>query len=435
MSSKILLGLVICFFLQFKLSAQISFSPIGDGYDVKENTSYTFTAGFTLPSDFNQYMYISWYAGSDHAHFNNSSTASLDCQVLASSDSSQIKTVTIYWDENMDYENDITVKATINYYDKSGGAQSLILSKSIHVLAIGNSMCVSGPISLVNYCKQSVTYSVSNYWDATQFAWTVPSGFIINSGNNTNTIHITVNPTASGVIKCTASIVGSPSSTNKTAQISVSRTNPTISISSTYDICPGKSYTISLTGNTCGIISVVWSAPPICIITGVDTGTSATLILNGSPSSATTGVIKATAKYSPNYSATATSYILLHNNNPPPTPNPQYFDFTIIKYCTPNDPISTVKFTYTGPTDLNYVVSGCPRTIVFHTTVPATHVSVYVKFTNPCTNVSHFYTETITGPECLLGGHKELAKPTVTVIDSWADNDTNNEIEKKPEFK
>jgi len=397
MSSKIFLGLVICFFLQFKLSAQITFSPVGDGFDVKENTSYTFTANFTLPSDFDTYSDIWWYENSGHAHFNNSSIADGPCQVLASSPTAQTKTVTIYWDENTYYETDNTIDAYMDYCDKGGEMHSMHLSKLIHVLAIGNSMYLSGPTSLVKGCTQTAIYTVSYYWDATQFAWTVPSGFTINSGNNTNTIHVTVNPVASGVIKCIASIVGSPPSTNKTAQISVTRTNPIVSISSPYDICPGKSYTISLTGDICGITSVVWSAPTNCIITGAGTGTSATLTLSANNSSVTTGNISATAYYSTYCTASATCGIKLHTNAIPPIPT-NSFDVNVTKYCTPSDPMSIVEFIYTGVTDPNVIVTINPKTLHFKRRNEIRNV--IVTFRNPCTNVSKSRTFSIQAPLC-----------------------------------
>jgi hypothetical protein len=138
--------------------------------------------------------------------------------------------------------------------------------KQVYVNGIG-SVYITGSSSVPSCCAPSVTYSVNDFKDGNIFTWTVPTGWVINSGANTSTI--TVTPTNNGLggnVSCRVGRSQAISSYTKTTPAySVTRSVPSITSISypTSKLCRNQQYTYSINA-VCGAASngYTWAVPP-----------------------------------------------------------------------------------------------------------------------------------------------------------------------------
>lgn len=106
---------------------------------------------------------------------------------------------------------------------------------------------ITGPAS-VCVGTASSSYSLSSVSGATGYIWSLPSGAIINSGTNTNSINITLGALSGSIIVTPTNSCGS--STSSTLSITINSL-PTLTATSTNSvICLGKSTSLTASGAT-----------------------------------------------------------------------------------------------------------------------------------------------------------------------------------------
>ena len=96
------------------------------------------------------------------------------------------------------------------------------------------------------------TYSIPAVANAAGYTWTVPAGWVINSGQNTTSI--TATPGGAGNICVTANnLCGTSAATCYPVSISTVSTDPTGATATPNPICVGSSTTLSVSGGSLGI--------------------------------------------------------------------------------------------------------------------------------------------------------------------------------------
>jgi Zn-dependent metalloprotease/subtilisin-like proprotein convertase family protein len=132
----------------------------------------------------------------------------------------------------------------------------------------------------------STNYTCPLVTGATSYNWTVPAGWVINSGQGTNSINLT---TPAVYISGSVSVAASSAcgtSTNRTVTVrSVPAVPGTVTGPST-NLCGGGTFTYSIAAVT-GATGYAWTAPANCTITS-NTGTSISLSV---PANFTTGTL------------------------------------------------------------------------------------------------------------------------------------------------
>ncbi|MGG9970544.1 T9SS type A sorting domain-containing protein [Ferruginibacter sp. SUN002] len=155
-----------------------------------------------------------------------------------------------------------------NPFYLSGGPSSPIF---ICLKGISSNLAFTGPTSVQKCCTSNVTYSVTNYGDATSFDnWTYPTGWtlISQSGNS-----ITLRPDAStgGNVTCRVGINTSCPPIYKVATITVTRNDAIVTtVAAQFPlnrICPNSNYSFSI-NPVCGATDYTWQFPAGFSITG-----------------------------------------------------------------------------------------------------------------------------------------------------------------------
>ena len=96
------------------------------------------------------------------------------------------------------------------------------------------------------------TYTIPAVANAAGYTWTVPPGWVINSGQNTTSI--TATPGSAGNICVTANnLCGTSGSTCFPVTLNTPSTAPTIAASTPNPICAGSSTTLSVSGGSLGV--------------------------------------------------------------------------------------------------------------------------------------------------------------------------------------
>lgn len=108
---------------------------------------------------------------------------------------------------------------------------------------------------------ETITYSIDPVADATEYTWSVPNGWTINSGHNTTSINVTAGTNAiSGTIGVYA-LNDCGNGTGNTISVDVSNTpNPTLSFSPNTNICQGTNVTYTTES---GKSNYTWEIPGI----------------------------------------------------------------------------------------------------------------------------------------------------------------------------
>lgn len=187
----------------------------------------------------------------------------------------------------------------------NAGVVNDIVFVNIQNPALNSVVTLSGP-SVV--CRNgTATYTVNNATGATGYAWTVPSGATIVSGQNTSTVTVQFGST-SGSVQCLTTFPGG-TTVGKTLSVSVETVNISASVTGG-NYCSGGSATLLASGASTyawnpstGLSSTTGSsvsASPTTTTTYTVTGTSA----NGCTSSSTVTV---TVRSNPSVSATPSS--------------------------------------------------------------------------------------------------------------------------------
>ena len=124
----------------------------------------------------------------------------------------------------------------------------------------------------------SQTYSISGVANATSYNWSVPSGWTINSGQNSTTVTVTAGSAGqNGNISVNASN-DCGTSADKTLAVSVTPGTPATpgTISGTANVCPGTSQTYSISA-VANATSYNWSVPSGWTINSGQNSTSITI--------------------------------------------------------------------------------------------------------------------------------------------------------------
>jgi len=160
-----------------------------------QSTPVTLAATDTLVK-----LTFSYISGSAALNFNNSSNLGIDCE---------------YADEN---GNPMIDTPTATYY----------FNGSINSLAVGSAGAITGS-STVCAGANGVSYSIAAVTNATSYTWSLPSGFTIATGSNSNSITANVSAAAvSGNIKVTPSNTCGSGSASPSYSVMV---NPNVPVS------------------------------------------------------------------------------------------------------------------------------------------------------------------------------------------------------------
>ena len=116
--------------------------------------------------------------------------------------------------------------------------------------------------TLVSVCGGSnQNYSCTVVNGSTNYNWTLPSGTVINSGQGTNSIQVTLPPTySSGTISVTSGNACGTSTVRSATVRSVPAAPSTIS-GTFYGVCGGTTQTYNCSASTTGATSYTWSIP------------------------------------------------------------------------------------------------------------------------------------------------------------------------------
>ncbi|MFN5370558.1 MAG: M4 family metallopeptidase, partial [Bacteroidia bacterium] len=153
----------------------------------------------------------------------------------------------------------------------------------------GTPSFISGPLNAV--CGGStVSYSCPAVTGAASYNWTVPTGWVINSGQGTTSVSITAPSSYTSASISVAAVSACGSSSNRTVTVrSVPAQPGTISGPST-NLCGGGTFTYSVAAVT-GATSYSWTVPANCTI-AANNGNSITLSV---PANFTSGTLSVTA--------------------------------------------------------------------------------------------------------------------------------------------
>jgi hypothetical protein len=174
---------------------------------------------------------------------------------------------------------------------KSGTACFTSTARSITVQSVPTApTSITGAINGVcNGTTQTYSCPLSTT-GGTSYNWTVPAGSVINSGQGTNSISLTLPASyASGTLSVTASNSCGASTVRSTTIRSVPTTPGTISGQST-NLCGGGIFTYSITAIV-GATGYIWTPPANCTIVS-NTGTTIGMSI---PSGFTTGTLAVVA--------------------------------------------------------------------------------------------------------------------------------------------
>ena len=135
------------------------------------------------------------------------------------------------------------------------------------------------------------TYQVADVTNATSYAWTVPAGWTINSGNGTRTITVTTG-TSGGTISVTASnTCGTSADRTLTVTVGTNSTAPTGVTITNNNTCFNVNKTLTVTGGSLGTGAVWQWFTGSCGGTSAGTGTSITV--NPAAGTSTTYYVRA----------------------------------------------------------------------------------------------------------------------------------------------
>ncbi len=184
-----------------------------------------------------------------------------------------------------------TIRLTLNYKDNLFIDRTAQDFEDIPLNGITGS--IAGPSQTTKYCTNtSLTYTASVNSGTNQFLWTVPSGWIIQSGQNTTTLVVKPDCTTSGNVVCNFSRSAASSNYIVQRSLAVSRNNPSFSVGSVPSgvLIRGLTYNFSVSSAQCAT-GYNWNFPGgnanWTILGQGSTSVSATPLTNSLPGNVT----------------------------------------------------------------------------------------------------------------------------------------------------
>jgi T5SS/PEP-CTERM-associated repeat protein len=169
------------------------------------------------------------------------------------------------------------VSGSITVTPSNGSGSGASSSLPVTVTSVGAAGSVTGP-SAVNAGDSGDVYSISSVGGATTYAWTVPSGATITSGQGTTSITVNYSCSAvNGTVQVTPSNGNGCSGTAGSLSITVTSVGAAGSISGTTTVCAGSSGLTYSISSVSGATSYTWSVPSDATITSGQGSTSITV--------------------------------------------------------------------------------------------------------------------------------------------------------------
>lgn len=243
-------------------------------------------------------------------------------------------------------------------------------------ITIGGVQATPGaPAGTAAVCNGSTqVYTTSGSAGATSYNWTVPAGTIINSGQGTTSINVTVGSSSGNVCVTATGPCGTSAAACTPITVTTAPLAPT-SITGVTPVCPGnQNYSIS---SVAGATSYTWS---LSGAGGSITGGQGTTAISTTWASAVTGVVSVTANNSCGASSPATFTVVVN-----PLPN-----VSITPTPTAVCPNGNVTLTGNGAVNYSWLGGTVPASGSVVSATPATTTGYTVTGTdaNNCSNVA-----------------------------------------------
>jgi hypothetical protein len=247
---------------------------------VETGTSESFSATVTgLPSGYTVYSYTwtaSFLGPTGPSGIAGSINGIIDpvfgvTVTIAQNDPSpNMNTAAIIWgDFFSSVSNSVTVKVIAKAPNKTDLMIENTLSVDVRRILAG---VLSGSSSIQRCCLTPVTYSMIGHEDGLgggyDYAWTFPSSWSLANGSNTTSSSITLIPDANlgGTLSCVVRRPAAHPSYSRTFTRSVGRYNPAVSFTASSLeqnlVCPGQTFTYTVTPPACGVNNIAFSEPP-----------------------------------------------------------------------------------------------------------------------------------------------------------------------------
>ena len=270
----------------------------------------------------------------------------------------------------------VSPAGTTTYYVAAVGTCNTTACASVVVNMGGTTATPGAPTGNTNVCNgSSNAYSTTGSVGATSYNWTVPGGAVINSGQGTTSISVTMGASSGNICVDATGPCGTSAQACTFVTITTVPLAPT-SITGTTPVCPGnENYSI---GGVAGATGYTWSTAGAG---GSITGGQGTTGLSVNWSSSGTGVVSVTANNACGSSSAATFTVLVN-----PLPN-----VTIVPSSTAICSGATATLTASGAVNYTWIGGTIPTTGAVVTVSPTTTSPYVVTGTdaNNCVNTAN----------------------------------------------
>jgi len=240
-----------------------------------------------------------------------------------------------------------------------------------------------------------LTYEIAAVTGATSYTWSVPAGWVINSGQGTRTVSVTAGTSGGTISVYSSNTCGNSTPRNLTVTVGTISTAPTGVTITNNNTCNGTSKVLSVTGGSLGTGAVWEWFTGSCGGTSAGTGSSITV----DPAAGTSTTYYVRASGTCNVTACASGTVVVTANvTTPSTPVPSA---SVICQGTPSITVSTSA---SNATSYNWTVSGSGNTIT------GTGSTATVNFSSTFSGVA---TIGVSANGC--GGPTDIVTTTVTV--------------------
>ena len=271
----------------------------------------------------------------------------------------------------------VTPGSSTTYYVGAVGSCNTTTCASVLVTVGGTQPTPGAPAGNTTICSGSTqTYTTSGSAGATSYTWTVPVGAIINSGQGTTSISVSMGSSAGNVCVTATGPCGTSAAACTPLTITTVPLAPA-SITGTSPVCPGnQNYSISAVA---GATSYTWTLGGAG---GSITGGQGTTAISTTWSSAVIGTVSVTANNTCGSSSSATFTVLV---NPLPT-------ITIVPTPTAICPGNTATLTASGGLNYTWLGGTIPATGAVVAASPAITSTYVVTGTdaNNCSNTASY---------------------------------------------
>ncbi|HXC05331.1 MAG TPA: gliding motility-associated C-terminal domain-containing protein, partial [Bacteroidia bacterium] len=151
----------------------------------------------------------------------------------------------------------VSPAVTTTYYVRASGTCNTTTCVPVTVNIGGAPPSPAVPTGTTSVCSgSSQVYNTTGSAGATSYNWTVPAGAVINSGQGTTSINVTMGTTSGNVCLTATSSCGTSAASCITLTVITPPTAP-VSVTGTTPVCPGsENYS---TAGVAGATSYVWS--------------------------------------------------------------------------------------------------------------------------------------------------------------------------------